>query len=205
MIDQSDLKSKQSELLKIRASTADKQVMLTKMTTASDTNWASSRQEGVKMSASQGPFSPQFKAEINGLGVPLKANKTSRRKKDSFMDDLLGFRLNNPTAFSQKAFGTQYLPVPWQKKDELAMQTPQMLQSKKKLSTRNAQMSRPISQGQKTTLSSVQESDHALRNLASCTASFTSKQRPMSLTNEVKHANTPGEPALISDRYRIKK
>ena len=49
-----------------------------------------------------------------GLGLELNVRKPNRTRKhkDSFMKDLLGFRLNNPTAFSHKAFGTERLGLP---------------------------------------------------------------------------------------------
>ena len=78
-----------------------------------DNHWMV-RQEYGRINIANSLFSPQIKSEVNGLGLNIKANKTGKRPKDKFMDDLLGFRLNNPTAFSHKAFGTERLGRPWQ-------------------------------------------------------------------------------------------
>ena len=45
----------------------------------------------------------------NGLNLNYQIPSTLN-KKDTFMTELLGFRLNNPTAFSHKAFGTDRAP-----------------------------------------------------------------------------------------------
>ena len=64
-------------------------------------------------------LSPQIKREDNKLNLELfdTEKKTSDRQKDTFMKDLLGFRLNNPTAFSHKAFGSERLALPRPKKE----------------------------------------------------------------------------------------
>ena len=47
--------------------------------------------------------------------LPLLTQRQSKvpELKDTFMKDLLGFRLKNATAFSHKAFGTERLSLPW--------------------------------------------------------------------------------------------
>ena len=85
-----------------------------KTQSTTDHQWTVSK-ENNRINIANSFFSPQIKREVNGLGLEVEASKTIKKKKDGFMKDLLGFRLNNPTAFSHKAFGTRRLNIPWRK------------------------------------------------------------------------------------------
>ena len=68
-----------------------------------------SRQEASTVKVRPSIFSPKIKAEVDRRGLNQDKNKTGRKKKDkkdSFMHDLLSFRLNNPSTFEKKAFGS---------------------------------------------------------------------------------------------------